>query len=114
MGFGRCFWAVADVTPGTRGARLGGSGAAVLRKRERPRRLFFRGARSRRDRRATCGDRLAHLAHGDAQADENCAREIEEFNIGHNIIARAVLGGLSVAVREMREAISAGRASVAP
>jgi pyridoxine 5-phosphate synthase len=41
-------------------------------------------------------------------------REIEEFNIGHNIIARAVLVGLEKAVREMREAISAGRSSVTP
>jgi pyridoxine 5-phosphate synthase len=35
------------------------------------------------------------------------AREIEEFNIGHNVIARAVLVGLERAVREMREAIAA-------
>ncbi|MDT7602577.1 MAG: pyridoxine 5-phosphate synthase [Acidobacteriota bacterium] len=35
--------------------------------------------------------------------------EIEEFNIGHNIIARAVLTGLDSAVREMREAIRRGR-----
>ena len=34
-------------------------------------------------------------------------REITEFNIGHNIIARAVLTGLYEAVREMREAIRA-------
>jgi pyridoxine 5-phosphate synthase len=34
--------------------------------------------------------------------------EIEEFNIGHNIIARAVLTGLDAAVREMREAIRRG------
>ena len=32
--------------------------------------------------------------------------EIEELNIGHNIVARAVLVGLDRAVREMREAIS--------
>jgi pyridoxine 5-phosphate synthase len=37
-------------------------------------------------------------------------QEIEEFNIGHNIIARAVLTGLDAAVREMREAIRLGRA----
>jgi pyridoxine 5-phosphate synthase len=36
--------------------------------------------------------------------------KIEEFNIGHNIIARAVLAGLDAAVREMREAIRRGRA----
>jgi pyridoxine 5-phosphate synthase len=34
--------------------------------------------------------------------------EIEEFNIGHNIIARAVLVGLDAAVREMRAAIRRG------
>jgi pyridoxine 5-phosphate synthase len=34
--------------------------------------------------------------------------EIEEFSIGHNIIARAVLVGLDSAVREMREAIRRG------
>lgn len=32
-------------------------------------------------------------------------QEITEFNIGHNIISRAVLVGLDKAVREMREAI---------
>ena len=36
-------------------------------------------------------------------------REIEEFNIGHNIIARAVLVGLDRAVREMIESIRRGR-----
>jgi pyridoxine 5-phosphate synthase len=34
--------------------------------------------------------------------------EIREFNIGHNIIARAVLVGLERAVREMRAAIRQG------
>jgi pyridoxine 5-phosphate synthase len=37
--------------------------------------------------------------------------EIEELNIGHNIVARAVLVGLDCAVREMREAIDAARRS---
>lgn len=32
-----------------------------------------------------------------------CIKEIEEFNIGHSIIARAVFVGLERAVREMRE-----------
>jgi pyridoxine 5-phosphate synthase len=36
-------------------------------------------------------------------------REIEEFNIGHNIIARAALVGLDRAVREMIEAISSAQ-----
>jgi pyridoxine 5-phosphate synthase len=34
--------------------------------------------------------------------------EITEFNIGHNIISRSIFSGLERAVREMREAISAG------
>jgi pyridoxine 5-phosphate synthase len=36
---------------------------------------------------------------------------IEEFNIGHSIIAQAVFVGLERAVREMREAIKAGAAT---
>jgi pyridoxine 5-phosphate synthase len=35
--------------------------------------------------------------------------EVAEFNIGHNVIARAVLNGLAEAVREMRERIRAAR-----
>jgi pyridoxine 5-phosphate synthase len=34
--------------------------------------------------------------------------EIAEFNIGHNIVARAIFVGLDRAVREMREAIAVG------
>jgi pyridoxine 5-phosphate synthase len=34
--------------------------------------------------------------------------EITEFNIGHNIVSRAIFSGLDRAVHEMREAISAG------
>jgi pyridoxine 5-phosphate synthase len=37
--------------------------------------------------------------------------EIEELNIGHSIISRAVFVGLDRAVREMREAMSAARSS---
>jgi pyridoxine 5-phosphate synthase len=37
--------------------------------------------------------------------------EITEFNIGHNIVASAIFVGLEEAVREMREAIRAGRMS---
>jgi pyridoxine 5-phosphate synthase len=36
-------------------------------------------------------------------------REITELNIGHAIIARAVLVGMERAVREMRDAIDRGR-----
>jgi pyridoxine 5-phosphate synthase len=34
--------------------------------------------------------------------------EITEFNIGHNIVSRAIFSGLNLAVQEMREAIRAG------
>jgi pyridoxine 5-phosphate synthase len=34
--------------------------------------------------------------------------EITEFNIGHNIVARAVFVGLEKAVEEMRSAIKSG------
>jgi pyridoxine 5-phosphate synthase len=37
--------------------------------------------------------------------------EIEELNIGHSIISRAVFVGLDRAVKEMREAMSAARSS---
>jgi pyridoxine 5-phosphate synthase len=35
-------------------------------------------------------------------------KKITEFNIGHNIVARAIFVGLDNAVREMREAIASG------
>jgi pyridoxine 5-phosphate synthase len=37
--------------------------------------------------------------------------EIEELNIGHSIVGRAVFIGLDAAVKEMREAMRAGRSS---
>jgi pyridoxine 5-phosphate synthase len=37
--------------------------------------------------------------------------EIEELNIGHSIVSRAVFVGLDRAVREMREAMNAARSS---
>lgn len=40
--------------------------------------------------------------------------EITEFNIGHNIIARAIFAGLDRAVREMREAIAGGNLATGP
>jgi pyridoxine 5-phosphate synthase len=35
-------------------------------------------------------------------------REIEEFNIGHAIVARAVLVGMERAVREMKDLVTGG------
>ena len=54
-----------------------------------------------------------HVAAGHGLTTRNVGavaaiREIREFNIGHNVIARAVLVGLERAVREMREAIGHG------
>ncbi len=39
-------------------------------------------------------------------------RDIAEFNIGHNIVARALFVGLDAAVREMRAAIREGGAAI--
>jgi pyridoxine 5-phosphate synthase len=39
-------------------------------------------------------------------------REIVEFNIGHNVVARALFVGLDAAVREMRAAIREGGAAI--
>ena len=55
-----------------------------------------------------------HVAAGHGLTYRNvgalaAAPEITEFNIGHNIISRAILVGLDTAVREMREAIARGR-----
>jgi pyridoxine 5-phosphate synthase len=51
-----------------------------------------------------------HVAAGHGLTYRNVAavagiREITEFNIGHNIVARAIFVGLDQAVREMRNAI---------
>jgi pyridoxine 5-phosphate synthase len=52
-----------------------------------------------------------HAGHGLTYANVGTlagVSEISELNIGHNIVARAVLVGMERAVREMREAIAAG------
>jgi pyridoxine 5-phosphate synthase len=38
--------------------------------------------------------------------------QVEELNIGHSIVSRAVLVGMRQAVRDMKEAISLGRANI--
>lgn len=55
-----------------------------------------------------------HVAAGHGLTYRNvgalaAAREITEFNIGHNVISRAVLVGLERAVGEMRDSIARGR-----
>ncbi len=56
-----------------------------------------------------------HLGHGlnyhNVQA-VSALPEVEELNIGHSIVSRAVLVGLERAVRDMKECIRAGRAGV--
>jgi pyridoxine 5-phosphate synthase len=55
-----------------------------------------------------------HMGHGlnyhNVQAIA-AIREVEELNIGHSIVSRAVLVGMERAVRDMKEAIRQGRAS---
>jgi pyridoxine 5-phosphate synthase len=55
-----------------------------------------------------------HVAAGHGLTYRNVAGvagigEITEFNIGHNIIARAIFVGLEQAVIEMRQAIAVGK-----
>ena len=55
-----------------------------------------------------------HVAAGHGLTYRNvgalaASHEITEFNIGHNVISRAILVGLERAVSEMREAIARGR-----
>jgi pyridoxine 5-phosphate synthase len=40
--------------------------------------------------------------------------EIEELNIGHSVMSRAVLDGMTIAVSEMRRLVDASRGAVAP
>ena len=54
---------------------------------------------------------LVHAGHGLTYQNVGAVAavpEIAELNIGHNIVARAVLVGMERAVREMREAMRAG------
>jgi len=55
-----------------------------------------------------------HAGHGLTVANVDrvaCIPEIEELNIGHSIVSRAVFIGLADAVREMREAMRVARSS---
>jgi pyridoxine 5-phosphate synthase len=75
--------------------------------------------RARLARAAALGAKLGlHVAAGHGLDYGNVGpvaaiAEIEELNIGHAIVARAVLVGMERAVREMRAAIDAGREAVA-
>lgn len=53
-----------------------------------------------------------HAGHGLTTANVGpvaAIREIEELNIGHSVVARALTVGMHEAVRELRHAIAAGR-----
>jgi pyridoxine 5-phosphate synthase len=56
-----------------------------------------------------------HAGHGLTVANVGAVAaiaEIEELNIGHHIISRAVFVGLGAAVREMRAAMDSARSAV--
>ena len=58
-----------------------------------------------------------HVGHGlnyhNVQAVAAIAG-VEEMNIGHSIVSRAVLVGMECAVREMKEAIREGERAASP
>lgn len=97
-----CTAAYADATLGALG--IHGEGAA--RAAQELRRL--------REGAALATQYGLHVAAGHGLTYRNVSAvaaipEIAEFNIGHNIVARAIFVGLEEAVREMRRAIKAGR-----
>ncbi|MCA1630752.1 MAG: pyridoxine 5'-phosphate synthase [Acidobacteria bacterium] len=98
-----CTALYAEATLGARGVHGEGAGraAAELKRLHEAARLAAQSGLK-----VAAGHGLTYRNVGALAA----AREIEEFNIGHNLIARAVLVGLDPAVREMREAIRRGRA----
>ena len=96
-----CTSAYADATLGALG--IHGEGAA--RAAQELRRL--------REGAALATQYGLHVAAGHGLTYRNISAvaaipEISEFNIGHNIVARAIFVGLEQAVREMRAAIKAG------
>ena len=78
-----------------------------------------RGRAAQRDKLAACAKHAherglhVHMGHGltyhNVQAIATI-EHVEELNIGHSIVSRAVLVGMERAVREMRAAIREGRA----
>jgi pyridoxine 5-phosphate synthase len=96
-----CTSAYAEATLGGRGIH----GEGALRVNQESRRL--------REAAALAAQYGLHVAAGHGLTYRNAGAiaaigEITEFNIGHNIVARAVFVGLERAVREMKEAIAAG------
>jgi pyridoxine 5-phosphate synthase len=96
-----CTAAYAEATLGGRGIH----GEGAVRANQELRRL--------REAAALAAQYGLHVAAGHGLTYRNVGAvaaigEIAEFNIGHNIVAHAVFVGLERAVREMREAITAG------
>ena len=96
-----CTSAYAEATLGARGIH----GEGALRVNQESRRL--------REAATLAAQYGLHVAAGHGLTYRNVGAvaevgEITEFNIGHNIVARAVFVGLERAVREMLEAIRAG------
>jgi pyridoxine 5-phosphate synthase len=55
-----------------------------------------------------------HAGHGLTYANVGrvaAITEIEELNIGHSVVSRALMDGMSTAVVEMRRAMDRGRRS---
>src|SRR5438034_3694428 len=100
-----CTAAYAEATLGSRGIH----GEGAVRANQELRRL--------REGAALAAQYGLHVAAGHGLTVRNVRAiaqisEIEEFNIGHSIVSRAVFVGLERAVREMRAAIKAGQDSV--
>ena len=98
-----CTSAYSEATLGARAASLEGRGHAT----EELRRLREAAALAAQyGLRVAAGHGLTYRNVGAVAA----ITEVEEFNIGHNIVARAVLTGLAEAVREMRARIREAKA----
>jgi pyridoxine 5-phosphate synthase len=96
-----CTAVYADTTLGGRGIH----GEGALRAGQELRRLQEAAAlASKYGLRVAAGHGLTYRNVGAVAA----ISEITEFNIGHNIVSRAIFSGLGRAVQEMREAINAG------
>ncbi len=96
-----CTAVYADTTLGGRGIH----GEGALRAGQELRRLQEAAAlASKYGLRVAAGHGLTYRNVGAVAA----ISEITEFNIGHNIVSRAIFSGLDRAVQEMREAISTG------
>lgn len=100
-----CTARYAELTDAARGAARDHASHAKEVAREVARHAAAASLAAERGLRVAAGHGLTYLNVGPVAA----IPEMEELNIGHNIVARAVLVGLDRAVREMREAIDRSR-----